>query len=274
VRDECMPVLDESGQVVAWQGVLLDVSARVQLQAAQEATRVKTMILGMMSHELRTPMQSVLGYAALLLGGYRGPLTPEQVEDIGYIQLGANRMMTLVEQMLDLSRMEADQLQLAAEPVDLTEIVEQVRRDIAPQAAVKSLDLRIDLPPSLPLVIGDPDRLRQIVFNLVDNAVKFTERGAVRISACPTEQEVEIVVRDTGIGIAADALDHIFEEFRQVDSSSSRPYGGAGLGLAISHKLAELMGGSISAVSAPQVGSTFTLHLPAATTAGTTSRTS
>jgi PAS domain S-box-containing protein len=274
VRDECMPVLDESGQVVAWQGVLLDVSARVQLQAAQEATRVKTMILGMMSHELRTPMQSVLGYAALLLGGYRGSLTPEQVEDIGYIQLGANRMMTLVEQMLDLSRMEADQLQLAAEPVDLTEIVEQVRRDIAPQAAVKSLDLRIDLPPSLPLVIGDPDRLRQIVFNLVDNAVKFTERGAVRISACPTEQGVEIVVRDTGIGIAADALDHIFEEFRQVDSSSSRPYGGAGLGLAISHKLAELMGGSISVVSAPQVGSTFTLHLPAATTAGTTSRTS
>jgi PAS domain S-box-containing protein len=271
VRDECVPIRDENGQVVAWQGVLLDVTARVQLEAAKEATRAKSAFLGMMSHELRTPMQSVLGYAALLLGGYRGPLTPEQAEDIGYIQLGAKRMVTLVEQMLDLSRMEADQLQLAAEPVDLAEIVEQVRRDVAPQAAVKSLDLRIDLLPSLPLVIGDPDRLRQIVLNLVDNAVKFTERGAVHITACPTDDGVDVVVIDTGIGIAADALDHIFQEFRQVDSSTSRPYGGAGLGLAIAHKLAEQMGGSITVVSAPQAGSTFTLHLPTTATPGTMS---
>jgi PAS domain S-box-containing protein len=272
VRDECIPVRDESGQVVAWQGVLLDVSARVQLEAAKEANRAKSLFLGMMSHELRTPMQSVLGYAALLLGGHRGELTPEQVEDIGYIQLGADRMMALVEQMLDLSQLEADQLQLAAEPVDLVEIVEQVKHDVEFHASAKSLDLRIDLPPSLPLVIGDPNRLRQILLNLVGNAVKFTEEGSVRVTACSTEESVQVAVRDTGIGIAEETLPLIFEAFRQVDSSMTRLHGGAGLGLAIAHKLAERMGGSISVVSAPEVGSTFTLHLPVAIAESTSRR--
>jgi PAS domain S-box-containing protein len=264
VRDECVPIHDAAGQVVAWQGVLLDVSARVQLEAAQEANRAQSLFLGMMSHELRTPMQLVLGYAALLLGGHRGPLTPEQVEDITYIQLGADRMMTLVEQMLDLSQLEAGQLQLAAEPVDLAEIIEAVRRNVAPQVEAKALDLGIDLPPSLPVVIGDPDRLRQILLNVVDNAIKFTEEGSVRITAQSTEQGVEIAVRDTGLGIAEEAFPLIFEGFRQVDSGMTRPYGGAGLGLAIAQRLAEQMGGYISVVSAPRAGSTFTLHLPAA----------
>ena len=270
VRDECVPVHDETGRVVAWQGVLLDVSARVQLEAAQEANRAKSMFLGMMSHELRTPMQSVLGYAALLLGGHRGTLTPEQAEDIGYIQLGADRMMALVEQMLDLSQLEAGQLQLVAEPVDLVEIIEHVRQEVGPQTAAKSLDLCIELPPSLPLVIGDPDRLRQIVLNLVDNAVKFTEVGEVRVTAYATERRVEVAVCDTGIGITEEVMPLIFEEFLQVDSGMTRPYGGAGLGLAIARKLAEQMGGSIGVVSAPEVGSTFTLRLPAVAMARTT----
>jgi PAS domain S-box-containing protein len=265
VRDECLPMHDATGQVVAWRGVLLDVSARVQLEAAREANRAKSMFLGMMSHELRTPMQLVLGYAALLLGGHRGPLTPEQVEDIGYIQLGADRMMALVEQMLELSQLDAGQMQLASEMVNLAEVIEQVRWDVAPQVEAKALDFDVELPPSLPLVIGDPDRLRQIVFNLVDNAVKFTEEGSVRITARSTEHGVEVAVRDTGLGIAEEAIPLIFEEFRQVDSGTTRPYGGAGLGLAIARKLAELMGGSLSVVSTPQVGSTFTLRLPAAT---------
>jgi signal transduction histidine kinase len=218
-----------------------------------------------MSHELRTPMQLVLGYAALLLAGHRGPLTPDQVEDIGYIRLGAERMMTLVEQMLELSQLDADQLQLAAEPVEVVTIIEEVRQGVAPRVEAKALDLEVDLSPSLPQVIGDPDRLRQIVLNLVDNAVKFTEEGSVRITARSTELGVEVAVRDTGLGIAEEALPLIFEEFRQVDSGTTRPYGGAGLGLAIARKLAERMGGSLSVVSAPQAGSTFTLHLPTAT---------
>jgi signal transduction histidine kinase len=270
VRDECVPVHDAAGEVVAWQGVLLDVSARVQLEAAQEANRAKSLFLGMMSHELRTPMQLVLGYAALLLGGHRGSLTSEQVEDIGYIRLGADRMMTVIEQMLDLSQLDAGQLQLAAEPVDLAEIIEEVRQAVASQIAEKGVDLHIELVSALPSALGDARRIRQIVCNLVDNAVKFTETGSVRITACGTENGVDIAVRDTGIGMTEDAMQYVFEAFRQLDSGTSRPYGGAGLGLAIARGLAEQMGGSISVASAPEAGSTFTLHLPVAT-ADTTS---
>jgi signal transduction histidine kinase len=173
--------------------------------------------------------------------------------------------------MLELSQLDAGQLQLASEPIDLVEMIEQVRLDVASQVEAKALDLGLDFPPSLPLVIGDPDRLRQILLSLVDNAIKFTEEGSVRISARATEHGIEIAVRDTGLGIAEEAIPLIFEEFRQVDSGTTRPYGGAGLGLAIARKLAELMAGSLSVVSTPQVGSTFTLRLPAATP-GTWSR--
>jgi signal transduction histidine kinase len=260
-----VPIRDATGNVVAWQGVLLDVSARVQLEAAQEANRSKSLFLGMMSHELRTPMQSVLGYAALLRSGHRGPLTLEQVEDISYIQLGADRMMTLIEQMLDLSQLEAGQLELAVESVDLTGIIEQVRQDFALQAADKSLDLRITQPSSLPPAQGDPGRVHQILRNLIDNALKFTEAGTVCVSARTTGGGVAMTVSDTGIGIAAESLPHIFEAFRQVDGSMTRHYGGAGLGLAIAHKLAEQMGGHITVESQDGVGSTFTLYLLSAT---------
>ena len=174
-------------------------------------------------------------------------------------------MMTLVEQMLDLSQLEAGQLRLAAEPVDLPEIIEELRQDVAPRMAAQGLELQIELAPSLPPALGDARRLRQIVRNLVDNAVKFTETGSVRITACATKNGVDIAVRDTGIGMNEEAMRYVFEAFRQLDSGTSRPYGGAGLGLAIARQLAEQMDGSISVVSTPQVGSTFTLHLPAAT---------
>ena len=175
-------------------------------------------------------------------------------------------MVALIDQMLDLSRTEAGRLELAAEPIDLAEIIERVRQDIAPQAAAKALDLRIDLPPSLPPVVGDPDRLRQILLNLVDNAVKFTDEGSVCVTAYTTEDGVAVAVSDTGIGITEETLPLIFEEFRQVDSRMTRRHGGTGLGLAIAQKLAEQMGGSITVASRHQAGSTFTLHLPAATT--------
>jgi signal transduction histidine kinase len=180
-------------------------------------------------------------------------------------------MIALIDQMLDLSRLEAGRLGLAEESVDLVEIIEQVRQDVAPQAVAKGLNLRITLPVSLPLVVGDPHRLRQILLNLVGNAVKFTEVGSVCVTASTAENGIDIDVSDTGIGITEEAMPHIFEEFRQVDGNMTRRYGGAGLGLAIAHKLAEQMGGSITVVSQHGAGSTFTLHLPAAL-AKTTSR--
>jgi PAS domain S-box-containing protein len=240
----------------------VDDEIRAALEAARAAQRTTGQFLAMMSHELRTPLQAILGYADFLLHGPSGALTREQAEDIGYIEQGARRMSTLVDQMLDLSRIEAGRLQLVLEQVDLSQVIEQVRQDIAPQAAAKNLYLVIDVSPSPPLVQGDPVRLHQILLNLVSNAVKFTERGSVRVSVTEVDGGVDIAVSDTGIGIAAEALPHIFEAFRQADSTVNRRYGGAGLGLAIAKQLAELMGGRINVVSHLGDGSTFTLHLP------------
>ena len=270
VRDECAPLLDECGQVVAFQGVLLDITERKRVDAelraalatAQAAHRATSQFLAMMNHELRTPMQAVIGYSDLLLAGPRGSLTSQQAEDVGYIQQGARRMIALIDQMLSLARMEAGHLELAAVPVDLAEILEEVRQDVAPQAALKSLDLCIDVPPALPPLLADPVALRQILLNLVGNAVKFTDRGEIRVSAGAAAGGVAVCVSDTGIGVPGEALPHIFDEFRQVSGGTTRRFGGAGLGLAIARKLAEQHGGHISVESEPGAGSTFTLFLP------------
>lgn len=218
----------------------------------------------MMSHELRTPLQAVLGYTEFLLANPASLLTAEEREDLGYIQQGGLRMLTLINQLLDLSRLEAGRLEVVQEPVDLAGILEQVRQDVAPQASQKGLELQIILPSSLPPVLGDPERLRQILLNLVGNGVKFTERGSVTIRAMSRDGTVAIAVADTGIGIPPDDLPQIFEAFRQVDSRLARRHGGAGLGLAIAQKLAALMDGHITVQSELGAGSMFTLKVPAA----------
>ncbi len=265
------PIYDRRGVVVGVSTITRDITdrkrAEAELQAALEgaeaATEAKSRFLAILSHELRTPLQAVLGYADFLLNASASPLATEQREDIGYIYNGATRMVTLIEQMLDLSRMEAGGLTLHINPLDLGETIEHVRQDIAPQADGKGLALEISIAPDLPPVSGDANRLRQILLNLAGNAVKFTERGSVRISARPAaDGGVDLAVRDTGIGIEPDAVGRIFEEFQQVDNPLTRHYGGAGLGLAISQRLAEQMGGEIRVTSQPSSGSTFTLHLP------------
>jgi PAS domain S-box-containing protein len=272
VMDESIFLRNEGGTIVALQGVLIDITDRKQaeaalaeaLEAAQAATRTKSLFLAMMSHELRTPLQAVLGYADFLLHSSPDSLTPAQVEDIGTIHRGAARMVALIEQLLDLSRMEAGRLALESKPVDLTEILDHVRQDVAPQLAAKELALHLAVPPTGFVALGDSERIRQILLNLVGNAVKFTEAGTVWINAKTSADGIEVAVRDTGIGIAAEALPTIFEEFRQVEGTLTRRYGGAGLGLAIAKKLADQMGGGITVESEPGVGSIFTLRLPAA----------
>jgi PAS domain S-box-containing protein len=264
-------VRDAQGAPLHFIGQLEDITERkraseelrVALEVAQAANQAKGSFLDMMSHELRTPLQAVLGYSEFLLERQDGLLTGDQREDIGYIHQAGGRMIALINQILDLSRMEAGRLELAAEPVDLVQVIEQVRQDVAPQAAAKSLVLQIDLPSSLPFVIGDAERLRQVLLNLVGNAVKFTDEGCVRITAVSTSVGgVDVIVSDTGVGIPADAVPFIFDEFRQVESGLTRRHGGAGLGLAIARKLTEQMGGSISVTSDLGLGSTVTLHLP------------
>jgi PAS domain S-box-containing protein len=267
------PIRDRAGNVMGLSAITRDMTTwkqaeeqlRTALEAAREANAAKSQFLAMMSHELRTPLQAILGYAEFLLANPASMLSAEEREDLGYIQQGGLRMLTLISQLLDLSRLEAGRLEVIQKRVDLAEILEQVRQDVAPQASQKGLQLQIALPASLPPVLADPERLRQILLNLVGNAVKFTEHGSVIVRAAAHEGSVAISVADTGIGIPPDELPHIFEAFRQVDSRLARRHGGAGLGLAIAQKLAALMDGEISVASCPGEGSTFTLTLPAAT---------
>lgn len=236
---------------------------RAALDDAQAANRAKGVFLDMMSHELRTPLQATLGYSEFLLAAPPGTLTPEQRQDIGYIHQASQRMIAMVNQLLDLSRSDAGRLNLVIAPVNLAAVVEQVRQDVAPQIVEKAIELRIELPATLPQILGDEERVRQILLNLVGNAVKFTHAGHVRITATGTATDVvEIVVSDTGEGISAAALPRIFDEFSQGESRLSRRLGGVGLGLAIARKLVEQMGGSIEASSEQGVGSTFRVTLP------------
>ena len=266
------PIRDRTGAVVGISSITRDITERKALEeelraaldAAEASNRAKSQFLAMMSHELRTPLQAVLGYAEFLLADPAAALTADQRADLGYIQQGGLRMLTLINQLLDLSRIEAGRLELHPQAVDLGIVVEHVRQDVAPQALQKGLTLRLDLPEAMPLVRGDQERLRQVLLNLVGNAVKFTEAGAVTLSLTRTGDEMALAVRDTGCGIAPEALPHIFEAFRQGDDRLARRHGGAGLGLAIALKLAELMDGRITVESTLGAGSTFTLWVPIA----------
>lgn len=264
-------VRDQQGTPLYLLGQIEDITARVRTEAelraalddAQAANRAKGAFLNMMSHELRTPLQATLGYSEFLLAAPEDALTSEQRQDIDYIHKASQRMIAMVNQLLDLSRIDANRLHLAVEPVVLAEVVEHVRQDVAPQVGEKGIELRIDLPASLPPVLGDEERIRQILLNLVGNAVKFTHVGHVHVTAARTATGVvEIVVSDTGEGIAADMLPHIFDEFSQGDTRVSRRFGGVGLGLAISRKLVLQMGGRITVSSEPGVGSAFRVYLP------------
>lgn len=264
------PIRDQDGRMQGVASITRDITERKRaevalheaLEAAQAATRSKAKMLATMSHELRTPLQAVLGYAEFLLNGLGGELSELQREDIGYIHGGATRMVTLIEQMLDLSRIEVGKVTLATEDVDLRQIIEQVRQDIAPLAEVKGLKVTVDVCPDLPILPLDAMRVRQILLNLAGNAVKFTEQGTITLGAvAAADGGADLSVYDTGIGIAERDLETIFQEFRQIDGEATRRHGGAGLGLGIARGLAELMGGAITVISALGAGSTFTLHL-------------
>jgi PAS domain S-box-containing protein len=259
------PWRDRSGRITGLIGSSRDVTALVRAQRAAEASSyLKSTFLASMSHELRTPMTAIIGYSDLLLEELEGPLTDQQRIDVEAIARGAQRLLRLINDLLDLSRIESGRLELELSEVDLREVVALVRDDVAPQAAAKGVRLEIDLPAWLPPVAGDPHRLRQVVLNMVGNAVKFTPRGQVRITArARPDGGVEVAVADTGIGIAPHALPHVFDEFRQADTSTTRAYGGSGLGLAISRKLAELHGGAMGIASELGAGTTVALALPA-----------
>lgn len=232
-------------------------------QSADAANAAKSRFLATVSHEIRTPMNGVLGTIELLDST---PLDAGQREMTAVIRRSADGLLQLLNQLLDQSKIEAGKLEIADEPFDLPQLIREALEVVRPAALAKQLRLTAEVPGDVPRVVaGDPARVRQILLNLLGNAVKFTERGAVAIAAAPVagvEGRVAIRVRDTGIGMAPDALGRLFRPFEQADASTTRRFGGTGLGLTIARELAELMGGSLDAASTPGHGSEFTLVLP------------
>ncbi|QNN45204.1 response regulator [Thermomonas brevis] len=232
-------------------------------QALAEASRYKSEFLANMSHELRTPLNSALILAKLLADNKPGTLTEEQVRYASAIYASNNDLLTLINDILDLSRIEAGHVELAAEPLDLQWVATRLRDTFQPLAAQKGLGLRIEGDFDA-TAVGDAQRLKQILKNLLANAIKFTDRGEVslRLETRP-QGRLAFVVCDTGIGIPDEQQDVIFEAFRQADGSTSRRFGGTGLGLSISRDLALRMGGVLTVRSTPGEGSCFTLEVPA-----------
>lgn len=243
---------------------------QVALKRAESADRLKSAFLATMSHELRTPLNSILGFTGLLLQQLPGPLTSEQQKQLTMVRTSARHLLDLIKDVLDISRIEAGQLDVRREPAALAESVERVLALIRPAAEAKGLDLVLEAPDGMPEIVSDRRRLEQVLLNLLGNAVKFTDRGRIslRVVSGPEcrapdgRPAVELAVRDSGIGIAPEEMALIFEPFRQVDSGLTRRYEGTGLGLAISRRLVELLGGNLTVSSSPGIGSTFRVTIP------------
>jgi PAS domain S-box-containing protein len=244
------------------------------LVAARAADRTKSAFLATMSHELRTPLNSIIGFTGIILQGLAGPLNPEQARQLGMVRSSARHLLELINDVLDISRIEAGELELHGEAVDLLALVEKAAATIRPMAEAKNLTLTVAVPPTLPPVVSDGRRVHQILLNLLNNAVKFTDQGGVAVTveaatmsgpaelSGTTQPAVRIRVTDTGIGIRPEDLATLFQPFHQIDSGLTRLHEGTGLGLAICRRLAGLLGGVVGAESALGVGSTFTVTLP------------
>jgi signal transduction histidine kinase len=230
-----------------------------QLQIANEH---KSQFFANMSHELRTPLNAVLGYAELLVDGLYGDLPPQAVEVLERVQANGRHLLGLINDVLDLSKIEAGQLTLSMSDYSMRSVVESVIASTESLAKAKGLALTAEIADDLPIGRGDERRLTQVFLNIVGNAIKFTERGSVDIRACAANGSFDIAVRDTGPGIAPHDQARIFNEFQQVDASNTRQKGGTGLGLAIARHLAEMHGGSVRLASELGVGSEFRVTVP------------
>jgi signal transduction histidine kinase len=238
---------------------------------AESADLLKSSFLATMSHELRTPLNSIIGFTGIVLQRLAGPLTDEQTKQLGMVQTSARHLLDLINDILDISKIEAGQVEVRRAPFDVREMIEGVAGTVRPLVDKKALTLEMVFPPALGTMNSDRRRVSQILLNLLNNALKFTDRGGVTLTADIVTEgagsgqpAVRIKVQDTGIGIKDQDLTTLFLPFRQIDQGLQRQHEGTGLGLAICRRLAEVLGGTVTAESEWGKGSTFTVTLPLA----------
>jgi signal transduction histidine kinase len=269
-----VPVRDRAGAVEGLLSLSFDATARVQLEAEakemqaeritqlQQQDRYKDEFISVISHELRTPLNFIMGFASLLEDEVPGPLTEHQRQHVGKILHGADRMLLLVDDLLDFARIQAGSFSLSPEPTAFDMLVEDTVSTVRPLAEQKGLVLDTTVERGV-VSTGDVQRVTQVLTNLLSNAIKFTDRGGhVSVRAFVEGDWVVTEVADTGVGIASEDLPKLFQRFRQLDMSATRKAGGTGLGLSITKALVEAHGGQVGVASEPEKGSVFSFRLP------------
>ena len=267
--------IENFGRTIGVVVLITDVTERVAGEdelrqardVAEQASRAKSEFLASMSHELRTPLTAIIGFADLLEYEVGGQLSDVHKQHVRRVKAGAWHLIGIIDEILTFSRLEANRLELVAERLDAVDLARETAAFLEPAAHAKKLQFRVDLPEQEIRITADPLRLRQVLINLIGNAIKFTDNGWVELAVRVEDERVAFYVRDSGPGIAAEHQQRVFEPFRQVEQSNTRNKGGTGLGLSVSRDLARLMQGDLYVESTSSAGSTFVLWLPV--TAGT-----
>jgi protein-histidine pros-kinase len=257
------PLDTEEGTLVS--SSIRDITDRKQIEnSLHHASRMKSEFLANMSHELRTPLNGIIGFSELLVDEKVGSLNPKQKEFLGDILRSGQHLLQLINDVLDLSKVEAGRMQLSPEPFETRRAIDEICAVVSPLSKKKGIQVRTQVEPAATRVVMDLHKFKQVLYNLLSNAVKFTDDGgSVSVDAGVTPaQRLRLSVRDTGIGIEEADLHRVFEEFTQIDSGNGRRYEGTGLGLALTRKLVEFQGGTIGVASRSGEGSVFTVELP------------